>query len=146
MLSRQALPPVPHAGNEFEQIQKGGYIVGDNPHELKMIIIATGSEVHLAMEAARSANALGMGVRVVSMPCVERFLSQDQAYQEHVLPITIKKRLAVEAAATGYWYRFVGLDGKVLGIDTFGVSAPAQDAYAYFGLTVEGILASLKTL
>jgi transketolase len=146
LLSRQALPQVPHAGDAFEQIQKGGYILLDTDLELKIIIIATGSEVHLALEAARAANERDMGVRVVSMPCAERFLSQDQAYQEQVLPMAIRKRLAVEAAATGYWYRFVGLDGKVLGIDTFGVSAPAQDAYAYFGLTVEGILASLKTL
>lgn len=145
LLSRQALPAHVYSGPDVsEAIQKGGYILLDSPHPLQFVLIATGSEVSLALEAAGLAHDVGLGVRVVSMPCAERFLAQAPTYQEHVLPLEIKKRLAIEAAATPYWYRFVGLEGQVLGIDSFGVSAPAKDAYQYFGLTVENILAKLK--
>ena len=89
---------------------------------------------------------MGIQVRVVSMPCAERFLAQDAAYQELVLPDAVRKRVAIEAASTAYWYRFVGLDGVVIGIDQFGFSAPAKDVYQEVGITVENIVAALRAL
>ena len=85
-------------------------------------------------------------MRVVSMPCAELFLAQDEAYQEHVLPDAIRARVAIEAAATGYWYRFVGLDGVVIGVDQFGLSAPPEDIYQAFGIMVAHAAAALHAL
>lgn len=85
-------------------------------------------------------------IRVVSMPCVERFLMQDKAWQEQVLPSKIRNRIAIEAGATHYWYRFTGLDGAVIGLDRFGVSAPAADAFHYLGFTVENVQKTVKNL
>jgi transketolase len=145
LLSRQSLPVISSSTSDaFELIVKGGYILIDTEGEPDVILIATGSEVQLAVEAAGMVKSNGIKARVVSMPCCERFLTQDEAYQSHVLPLHIKKRLAIEAAETTYWYRFVGLEGKVLGMDTFGVSAPAKEAYQYFGITVEAIVEMLK--
>ncbi|MCX7115149.1 MAG: transketolase [Gammaproteobacteria bacterium] len=145
LLSRQALPAVAGHQFEFELIKKGGYILADTAKVPDAIFIATGSEVSLALQAAEEAKKqLGLQVRVVSMPCCERFLEQDAAYQEQVLPSKVRNRLAIEAGCKGYWYRFVGLDGAVIGIDAFGVSAPGPDAFAYFGFTVETLLDWLK--
>jgi transketolase len=143
LLSRQTLPALLHAPSHAVSIARGGYIVVDCDHQPELILIATGSEVHLAIESAKQAKALGIQVRVVSMPCAERFLMQDKAYQEHVLPDKIRQRIAIEAGATTYWYRFVGLDGAVIGLDSFGQSAPAKDVYQFFGITVENILATV---
>ncbi|MDI9819068.1 MULTISPECIES: transketolase [unclassified Legionella] len=146
LLSRQNLPALAHAANHADLIQKGGYILQDCQGTPDAILLATGSEVQLALTAAERMKALGQQIRVVSMPCCERFLAADPAYQEQVLPSSIRKRIAIEAAATGYWYRFVGLEGKVIGIDRFGVSAPAADAFDELGITVENIVSTLKTL
>ncbi|MBA2657480.1 MAG: transketolase [Tatlockia sp.] len=146
LLSRQSLPALEHRKNGATLIAKGGYILNECQGNPDAIILATGSEVHLALEAAKQLSTAGRKIRVVSMPCAERFLSQDRAYQESVLPNAIRKRVAIEAAATAYWYRFVGLDGAVIGIDRFGVSAPAEQAYEYLGITVNKILLTLEQL
>ena len=146
LLSRQNLPALQQTADAFPLIKKGGYIINDCLGKPDAILLSTGSEVHLALAAAAQMQALGKKIRVVSMPCCERFSKQDPAYQEQVLPNAIRKRIAIEAAASTYWYRFVGLDGMVIGIDRFGVSAPAAQAYNYLGLTVDNIVAALKTL
>ncbi len=146
LLTRQNLPALNHSAQTSVQIQRGGYILQDCEQTPDVILIATGSEVQLALASANQVKAEGIQVRVVSMPCAERFLEQDAAYQEQVLPNAVRKRIAIEAAATGYWYRFVGLDGAVIGIDRFGVSAPADDAYQYLGVTTEKTVATIHTL
>lgn len=146
LLSRQNLPALKHTSNAQEQIKKGGYILSDCQGEPDAILLATGSEVQLALAAAIQMREVGKQIRVVSMPCCERFLAQDTSYQEHVLPKSVRKRVAIEAAATAYWYRFVGLDGAVIGIDRFGVSAPAADAYNFLGLSVENIIVALEQI
>ena len=105
----------------------------------ELILIATGSEVQLAMAAAQKLGAAGRGVRVVSMPCAEVFAAQDAAYRESVLPSGVRKRLAVEAGVSLYWRAFVGLDGDVIGVDRFGESAPAAAVFEYLGLTAETV-------
>lgn len=144
LLSRQNLAALPHQANAAELIKKGGYVIRDCEGEADALLIATGSEVELALAAAEQAKDIK--VRVVSMPAPELFLSQDEAYKESVLPKAIRKRLAIEAASTAYWYQFVGLDGAVIGIDSFGVSAPAASAYQFFGITVERIVETLTQL
>ncbi len=146
LLTRQNLPALNHADDGYERIKRGGYVLQDCEETPDAIVISTGSEIHLAIESANQAQALGLQVRVVSMPCAERFLAQDAAYQEQVLPIAVRKRVAIEAASSTYWYRFVGLDGAVIGIDRFGVSAPAKDAYQELGITVEKTVAALRAL
>lgn len=146
LLSRQNLPALNHDAKAADRIERGGYILSDCQGLPDAILLATGSEVQLALAAAAQMTALGKKIRVVSMPCCERFIAQDKNYQEDVLPNAVRKRIAIEAAASGYWYRFVGLDGAVIGIDRFGVSAPAAEVYNYLGLTVEKIVAALKAL
>lgn len=146
LLSRQNLPVLPHNKEYALTIKKGGYIILDCQGTADAILIATGSEVHLALLAAEQAQLKGLKVRVVSMPCCELFLSQDSSYQNEVLPNTVRTRIAIEAASTTYWHRFVGLDGAVIGLDRFGVSAPASQAYQYLGITVEQIMNTLDLL
>ncbi len=143
LLTRQNLPALDHQAQGTECIKRGGYILQDCEKTPDAILIATGSEVALAIESANQAAAKGLQVRVVSMPCAERFLAQDAAYREEVLPNAIRQRIAIEAASTAYWYRFVGLDGTVIGIDQFGLSAPATEAYQEVGITVENIVQTL---
>lgn len=146
LLSRQNLPALPHSQNAAELIKKGGYIILDCNGKPDAILIATGSEVQLALAAAEQATAKGLKVRVVSMPCGERFLAQDHAYKNQVLPADVRIRIAIEAGSTAYWHQFVGLDGAVIGLDCFGVSAPATDAYNFLNITVEKINNTLDTL
>ena len=109
-----------------------------------ILLIATGSEVELAVAAADALQAQGIGARVISMPCAERFLRQDADYRESVLPSGQRNRVAVEAAHPDYWYRFVGLDGAVVGIDRFGLSAPGAQAMAELGVTCEEVIAAAQ--
>lgn len=146
VLSRQVLARLDDSHVNQHQIQRGGYILDEDATRIDVILIATGSEVSLALNAAQALRLHGLSIRVVSMPCVEVFLEQDKAYQHSVLPLSIRKRVAIEAAASGYWYRFVGLDGVVIGLDKFGVSAEAAQAYNYFNITVEAIVASVLKL
>lgn len=143
LLSRQNLPALDHTANTTTNIKRGGYILQDCDGKPDVILIATGSEVQIALEAADLVKNQNINVRVVSMPCVEQFLNEPPIYQEQVLPKTIRNRIAIEAAASAYWYRFVGLDGTVIGIDRFGVSAKAEDAYHYLGITVEKTVAAI---
>jgi transketolase len=140
LLSRQNLPALNHSLNAASLIALGGYILYDASPIPDVILISTGSELHLAQAAAIQAQTLGVMVRVVSMPCAERFLAQDEDYQRSVLPPENRRRIAIEAAASGYWYRFVGLDGAVVGLDTFGASAHLKDIYDFFGITVDAII------
>ena len=142
IFSRQNLPFQTRTDAQIANVVKGGYVLAEEKGELKAIIIATGSEVSLAMEA----HAQLEGVRVVSMPCAEEFVKQDAAYREAVLPSNIRARVAVEAAHVDYWWKFVGLDGRVIGMTTYGESAPAKDLYQYFGITTEAVVAAVKEL
>lgn len=146
LLSRQNLPALSHSATSCALIKQGGYILQDSDLPPDIILIATGSEVHLAVAAANAVKTQGFNIRVVSMPCAERFLSQPAAYQEEVLPKNVRKRIAIEAASSNYWYRFVGLDGTVIGIDRFGASAPAADVYHYLGITVEKTVEAIQAL
>lgn len=136
LLSRQTIPVSDTDVVSSELIEQGGYIIKACANTPDVILLATGSEVSIALESAQIASKQGIQVRVVSMPCVERFLASDIAYQESVLPKAIVNRIAIEAGATPYWYRFVGLSGKVIGIDTFGASAPQELVYQELKLTV----------
>lgn len=140
LFSRQNLVTQSRQANQLASIKRGGYTLLDCAGSPKIILIATGSEVMLAVEAAQRLQQQGEAVRVVSMPCVEVFLRQPRAYQEEVLPEHVTSRVAIEAGASAYWYKFVGLQGKVLGIDRFGESAPAEVVYQALGLTVEKII------
>jgi transketolase len=146
LLSRQNLPALPHGRQAAECIQKGAYIIVDCDGKPDAIFIATGSEVQLAIAAAEQVKKQGIKARVVSMPCGERFLAQDEAYKNQILPQNVRTRIAIEAASSAYWYQFVGLDGAVIGLDQFGVSAPAALAYEYLGITVEHIVNTLNQL
>ncbi len=146
VLSRQALPVISRTFEEAQMIGRGGYILKDSEKKPDIILIATGSEVTIALESAAQVLREGIHARVVSMPCAEQFLAQDDDHQQHILPNDIRCRLAIEAGATHYWYRFVGLDGAVMGIDEFGASAPAPDVYRHLNLTMEQTVARIKSL
>jgi transketolase len=139
IFTRQKTPTQPRDAETFDAIERGGYVLVHEQGELEAILIATGSEVGLAVEAAGVLAADGLGVRVVSMPATDIFLAQDAAYREGVLPAGCRARVAVEAGHPDYWYRFVGLDGAVVGIDRFGLSAPGDLAMAELGMTVENV-------
>jgi transketolase len=145
LLSRQNLSYQERDAKALNNIARGGYILRDYAIVMPdAIVIATGSEVDLAIKAAEQLKADNIFVRVVSMPSTDTFLAQDQAYQNEVLPKAISARIAIEAAASDSWYRFVGPSGKVLGIDRFGASAPAKDIYKECGLTLERVISAIK--
>ncbi|WP_218813964.1 transketolase [Rickettsiella endosymbiont of Dermanyssus gallinae] len=146
LLTRQGLAPQPHSETSLSPINRGAYILLDCESTPEAIIIATGSEVSLAMSAALSLNQQGKKIRVVSMPCSDRFATQDVAYQHAVLPPTITKRLAIEAGNTDFWYRYVGCEGKVIGLDRFGESAPGATVFAALGFTTEHVIKTLNKL
>ena len=142
ILSRQNLPFQTRDQAQIDDIAKGGYVLAKEKGELKAIIIASGSEVDLAMQAYAELD----GVRVVSMPCAELFMQQEAAYREAVLPSNIRARVAVEAAHVDYWWKFVGLDGKVIGMTTYGESAPAKDLFNHFGITKQAVVDAVNSL
>ncbi len=145
IFSRQNTTPQSRDTQAFNDIRRGGYILSDTSADQTMpdiILLATGSEVGLASEAASQLSGQGVAVRVVSMPCCEVFLKQDAEYQGRVLPPQVRARVAVEAGHPDYWYRFVGLDGAVVGIDQFGVSAPGGQAMQAMGMTVDNVVAA----
>jgi transketolase len=143
IFSRQNLPHQARSSGQINDIAKGGYVILDSTGTPDAIIIATGSEVSLAVDAAK---AIGGNVRVVSMPSVERFEQQDAAYREAVLPAAVTKRVVVEAGVTAAWYKYVGLNGKVVGIDRFGESAPADQLFKEFGFTVDNVVNAVKSI
>ncbi len=138
ILSRQALPPMPRTPGQVAAIARGGYVLSDSEGAPEIVLIATGSEVGLAVEAAKLLAAQGRRVRVVSMPCTSVFDAQDAAYRASVLPAGTK-RVAIEAGSREGWWRFVGLDGAVVGMDTFGASAPAKKLFEHFGFTAANV-------
>ncbi|HEM6338832.1 TPA: transketolase [Streptococcus suis] len=143
VLTRQNLTV--EEGTDFDKVAKGAYVVYDT-EGFDTILIASGSEVNLAIKAAKELTAAGTKVRVVSVPSTELFDAQDAAYKEEILPNAIRRRLAIEMGATQGWYKYVGLDGKVLGIDTFGASAPAQTVIDNYGFTVENVVKLVNEL
>ncbi|WP_286265292.1 transketolase [Thalassotalea atypica] len=143
IFSRQGLPALGRSNEQVANIAKGGYVLKDSVGTPEVILIATGSEVSLALNAA---DALGDNVRVVSMPSTNIFDAQDAAYKESVLPSTVTKRVAVEAAHTDFWYKYVGFGGKVVGMTTFGESAPGGDLMKHFGFTVDNVVETVNSL
>jgi transketolase len=139
VLTRQALPPQPRTSRQQADISRGGYVLIDSDGPLEGIVIATGSEVGIAAQAVNALKSSGRRVRLVSMPCVEIFDAQNEAYRQSVLPREVTARLAVEAGATLGWWKYVGLGGRILGIDRFGASGKASDLFPHFGFTADNV-------
>jgi transketolase len=146
IFSRQNLQHMPRTQQQISDIARGGYILKDCNGEPDLIFISTGSEVELAVNAADALTAKGKNIRVVSMPSTCVFEQQDAAYRQSVLPIEIGNRIAIEAAHADYWYKYVGLEGRVIGMTTFGESAPAKALFEEFGFTVDNVLAVAEEL
>ncbi len=143
VFSRQNLDHQPRDNAQLGDIARGGYVLRDGGADPELILIATGSEVGLAMKAAEE---LGDAVRVVSMPSTDVFDRQDEEYRESVLPRGCRKRVAIEAGVSDFWAKYVGLDGAVIGIDTFGASAPADKLFPHFGFTVDHVVRAARAL
>ena len=146
VFSRQNLPHVPRTQQQIEAISRGGYILSDSEGQPDAIIIATGSEVELALKAAEQLKTTGKNIRVVSMPSTNIFDAQDAAYRESVLPSAVTKRVAVEAGVTDGWWKYVGTNGKIVGLDRFGESAPAGQLFKEFGFTVENVVKNVEAV
>ena len=146
VLSRQGLVTLERNEEQLRCIVRGAYVLFESDDQPENILIATGSEVALALEAAKVLVQHGMSIRVVSMPSVEVFESQDEKYQESVLPSVNRRRVAVEAGHVDYWRKWVGLDGQVIGMTGFGASAPGGELYDHFGFTVDAIVQAVKDL
>ncbi|OCH05862.1 transketolase [Aliivibrio fischeri] len=146
IFSRQNLAQQERDTEQLANIAKGGYILKDCDGQPELILIATGSEVELAVEAAAQLTAEGKAVRVVSMPSTDAFDKQDEAYREAVLPSAVTKRIAIEAGIADFWYKYVGFGGKIIGMTTFGESAPADELFKMFGFTTENVLNTAKEL
>ena len=144
IFSRQTLPHQVGAAEQIEGVHRGGYVLMREQGDLDAIVIATGSEVALAVEAAGRLTEAGRGVRVVSMPCAEVFEAQAAGYREAVLPSDVLARVAVEAGHTDFWYKYVGLDGRVVGMSSFGESASAEALFQHFGLTADNVAAAVE--
>jgi transketolase len=146
ILSRQNLPHLARSETQVNDIAKGGYVLLNCAGRPQAIVIATGSEVGIALEAVKRLQANGKAVRLVSMPSTTAFDAQDAAWKEQVLPSAVRKRVAVEAAHTDFWYKYVGLDGKVVGMTTFGESAPGPAVMKHFGFTADAVVAAVESL
>lgn len=146
VLTRQPLEQQARSAEQLNNIARGGYVLVDCDGEPELILISAGSEVALAVAAARTLQQEGHQIRVVSMPCTERFDKQDEAYKESVLPKSVRNRLAIEASIEGFWQRYTGLDGKVIGMDSFGESAPASVLFKYFGFTKENVTETARRM
>ena len=146
IFSRQNLKPQARDAQQLADVAKGGYVLLDSATAADIILIATGSEVELAMQAAAELTAQGKAVRVVSIPCTEQFELQSAEYKESVLPAAVTKRVAIEAGIADYWYKYVGLNGAVIGMTTFGESAPADQLFEMFGFTVKNVVDTANRL
>lgn len=149
VFSRQGLTPQPRTEEQLAAIARGAYVLkeaADSSAELDAILIATGSEVELAVAAAEQLAAQGKNVRVVSMPCAEVFEQQDATYRESVLPLAVTARVAIEALHQDFWYKYVGLDGRIIGMNRFGESAPGGELMKHFGFTVENVVDTVTEL
>jgi len=146
ILTRQALPLQPRDAEVLSAIRRGGYILSDCSGVPESILIATGSEVALAVDAAKLLTEQGRRIRVVSMPCANVFDAQDASYRESVLPKTVVKRVAIEAGVRDGWWQYVGTQGTVVGMTSFGASAPAKDLFKHFGFTVENVVKTVQSI
>ncbi|MEI8672522.1 transketolase [Vibrio sp. SA48] len=146
IFSRQNLAQQERTVEQVANIAKGGYILKDSDGKPELILIATGSEVELAVKAAEQLTAEGKKVRVVSMPATDAFDKQDAAYREAVLPADVTKRIAIEAGIADFWYKYVGFGGKIIGMTTFGESAPADQLFEMFGFTTENVVKTANEL
>lgn len=146
IFSRQGLAQMDRTPEQLANVKKGGYVLKSGSENPDLIIIATGSEVELAMKTAEALEAEGKKIRVVSMPCTEVFDKQSPEYKESVLPSSVTSRMAIEAGISDFWYKYVGLNGVILGMDTFGESAPADQLFKLFGFTVENAVSKAKTI
>ncbi|CAA0115639.1 Transketolase 1 [BD1-7 clade bacterium] len=146
IFSRQGLPCQSRTSEQLANVSRGAYVLKDCEGHPELILIATGSEVELALDAHAVLTEKGKAVRVVSMPCNEIYDAQDPAYKESVLPLDVLPRVAIEAGIADFWYKYVGLDGRIIGMDTFGESAPAADLFQHFGFTVERVVAESEAL
>jgi len=145
-LTRQALPQQPRSPAQIDSIRRGGYVLIDCTGVAEALVIATGSEVGIAAQAVNSLNGAGRRVRLISMPSTEVFDAQDESYRESVLPRAVRLRLAVEAGARQTWWRYVGSDGRVIGMDQFGASGKGAEVMAHFGFTADNIVQQLRSL
>ena len=146
IFSRQNLKQQERTEEQLANVYRGGYILNDCSGTPELILIATGSEVELAVAAYHELTAAGRKVRVVSMPSTDAFDKQDQAYKESVLPSSVTARLAIEAGISDFWYKYVGLNGKIIGMTSFGESGPADQLFAKFGFTVDNVVKQAKSL
>ena len=146
IFSRQNLKQQERTEQQLANVYRGGYILNDCNGTPELILIATGSEVELAVEAYHKLTEAGKKVRVVSMPSTDAFDKQDQTYKESVLPSSVTARLAIEAGISDFWYKYVGLNGKIIGMTSFGESGPAEQLFAKFGFTVENVLEQANSL
>ncbi|WP_166264017.1 transketolase [Marinobacter caseinilyticus] len=146
VFSRQALPHQDRDDQQLSNVAKGGYVLSDSEGTPELILIATGSEVGLAQDAAKALRDNGRQVRVVSMPSTDVFETQSANYRQQVLPLDVTNRIAIEAAIEDYWYKYVGLDGRVIGMSTFGESAPAGELFKEFGFTVDNVVSVAQDL
>jgi transketolase len=145
LLTRQKVPTLNDisVAARREGVLKGAYIAAKETGPLDLILIGTGSELQHALEAAKE---LGPGTRVVSMPCMERFDRQTESYREEILPAKCTRRVAIEAGVSGLWYKYVGTQGKVIGIDRFGISAPGDTVMKELGMTKDSVVSTAKTV
>jgi transketolase len=146
IFSRQNLTHQMRSAQQMADIARGAYVLKDCNGEPELILIATGSEVGLAVAAYEQLSAQGRRVRVVSMPSTSVFDAQDAAYKQAVLPLQVGARIAIEAAHADFWYKYVGLEGRVIGMTSFGESAPAPALFEHFGFTVENLLETAAEL
>jgi transketolase len=146
IFTRQNLKQQERTAAQLADIRRGGYVLQDCAGTPELIFIATGSEVELAMQAAATLTSKGRAVRVVSMPSTDVFEAQDAAYREAVLPASVTRRVAVEAGITDSWYKYVGLTGKIIGMNSFGESAPAEQLFEYFGITTAAVVSAAEEL
>ncbi len=146
LFSRQGLPHQKRSPEQLDAIRRGGYVLKDCDGEPEAIIIATGSEVALAIDAATVLEGKGAQIRVVSMPSTDTFDAQPEPYRQSILPPSVRARVSVEAGIADYWYKYLGFDGKPVGIDSFGESAPYKDVFAHFGFTVDNVVQAVETV
>ena len=146
VLTRQGLPHQDRSERQIADVARGAYVLKDSEGAPDIILIATGSEVALAVGAATELAADGINARVVSMPCTDLFDAQSDAYKEQVLPSGVSRRVAIEAGVSNGWWQYVGQSGRIVGLDRFGASAPASELFEYFGFSVDNVLKIAREL
>ena len=146
ILSRQNLPHLTRTQGQLQDVERGGYVLLDCAGTPEAIVIATGSEVSIALQAVQQLQGDGRQIRLVSMPSTTAYDAQPESWKQQVLPKEVRKRVAVEAAHTDFWYKYVGLDGAILGMRSFGESAPGPIVMKYFGFTPEAIVDAIEEL